>query len=112
MSKNPDEILSKEDLEWERAYFSVIAELKRENFSRYENLAIRLSAGGEEILNLPTGVYKVSVDANGCAYSYRPADSNEFQRLGWTKLSQISSERVSDITDVLAECEARAKINV
>jgi hypothetical protein len=45
MSENPENFLSDEDLEWERSYFSLIADLKRNNLSRYEELAARLSDG-------------------------------------------------------------------
>lgn len=111
MSEYPDDFLAEEDLVWERSYFSLMTELKRKYSSRYEVLASRLSVGGEEILELPTGVYKISVDKNGCGYSCREADGKSFQRLGWVKLSENPSERISSITDALAECEARAQID-
>ena len=111
MSEYPDDFLTEEDLVWERSYFSLMTELKRKNSSRYEVLASRLSVGGEEILELPTGLYKISVDKNGCGYSCREADGKNFQRLGWVKLSQNPSERITAITDALAECEARAQID-
>jgi hypothetical protein len=112
MSENPDEILSAEDLAWERSFFSLIEELKNKNYSRYEVLANRLSAGGEEILELPTGVYKISVDLNGCGYSCQENDGLNFQRLGWMKLTENQAERITAITDALAECEARATIDI
>jgi hypothetical protein len=112
MRENPEEILSAEDLAWERSYFSLIEELKNKNYSRYEVLANRLSAGGEEILELPTGVYKISVDLKGCGYSSQEDDGPNFQRLGWTKLTENQEERISAITDTLAECEARATIDI
>lgn len=111
MIDNPDNFLSQEDLAWERSYFSLMADLKRNNLSRYEELAGRLSAGGEEILELPTGIYKISVDNNGCGYSCRESDGINFQRLGWMKLTENPDERIAAITDALAECEARAQID-
>ena len=111
MSEIPDNILSEEDLAWERTYFSLMMELKRRNSSRYEDLAGRLSVGGEEILELSTGTYKISVDNNGCAYSCREADGKNFQRLGWVKLTADPAERINAIKDALAECEARAQID-
>jgi hypothetical protein len=69
MSEIPDNFLSEEDLAWERTYFSLMMELKRRNSSRYAELAARLSVGGEEILELSTGTYKISVHNNGCGYS-------------------------------------------
>lgn len=112
MSENLDNFMSDADLAWERSYFSLMVDLKRKNLSRYEDLAVRLSAGGEEILELPTRTYKISVDRNGCGYSCREEVGMDFQRLGWTKLTQNPSERITAITDVLAECEARAQIDV
>jgi hypothetical protein len=38
-------------------------------------------------------------------------DGKEFQRLGWTRLTEISAERIASITETLAECEARAELN-
>jgi hypothetical protein len=111
MIDNPDNFLSQEDLAWERSYFSLMADLKRNNLSRYEKLAGRLSAGGEEILELPTGIYKISVDNNGCGYSCQESDGINFQRLGWMKLTENPDERIAAITDALAECEARAQID-
>ncbi len=111
MSENPDNFLNEEDFAWERSYFSLMADLKRNNLSRYEELAGRLSAGGEEILELTNGTYKISVDKNGCGYSCRESDGANFQRLGWTKLTENPEERISTITDALAECEARAQID-
>lgn len=111
MSEIQDDFLSEEDLAWERTYFSLMMELKRRNSSRYEDLAGRLSAGGEEILELSTGTYKISVDNNGCGYSCREADGKNFQRLGWVKLTEDPAERINAITDALAECEARAQID-
>ena len=111
MSENPDNFMNDADLAWERSYFSLMAELKRKNSSRYEDLASRLSVGGEEILELRTGVYKISVDRNGCGYSCREADGENFQRLGWVKLTEDLAERINAITDALAECEARAQID-
>jgi hypothetical protein len=63
------------------------------------------------ILRQVTGVYKISVDQNGCGYSCREADGKNFQRLGWTKLTENPAERITAITDALAECEARAQID-
>jgi len=111
MSDNPDNFLSQRDLDWERLYFSLMADLRRNNLSRYEELAVRLSAGGEELLELPNGTYKISVDKNGCGYSWRESDGINFQRLGWMKLTDDPTERVTAITDALAECEARAQID-
>jgi hypothetical protein len=110
MSENLDNFPSDEDLAWERTYFSLMEDLKRNNLSRYEDLAGRLSAGGEEILELPNGIYKFSVDKNGCGYSCRDSDGINFQRLGWIKLTENLEERISTITDALAECEARAQL--
>ena len=111
MSQNPEEFLSDKDIEWERTFFSLVKDLKTKNSSRYEELALRLSSGGEELLDLPSGIYKISVDKNGCGYSSRMPDGKDFQRLGWTKLPQNLEERISAITDTLAECEARAEID-
>lgn len=111
MSENPNNFLNEEDLAWERSYYSLIEDLKRKNFSRYEELAGRLSTGGEEILELTNGTYKISVDKNGCGYSCRVSSGVNFQRLGWTKLTDNPEERISSITDTLAECEARAQID-
>jgi len=111
MSEIPDDFLSEADFAWERTYFSLMMELKRRNSSWYEDLAGRLSAGGEEILELSTGTYKISVDNNGCGYSCREADGKNFQRLGWVKLTEDPAERINAITDALAECEARAQID-
>ena len=111
MSENPEEFLSDKDIEWERTFFSLVKDLKTKNSSRYEELALRLSSGGEELLDLPSGIYKISVDKNGCGYSSRMPDGKNFQRLGWTKLPQNLEERISAITDPLAECEARAEID-
>ena len=69
MSENPEEFLSDKDIEWGRTFFSLVKDLKTKNSSRYEELALRLSPGGEEILDLPNGIYKISVDKNGCGYS-------------------------------------------
>lgn len=63
------------------------------------------------ILRQVTGVYKISVDQNGCGYSCREADGKNFQRLGWAKLTENPAERITAITDALAECEARAQID-
>lgn len=111
MTESPDDFLSEVDLAWERSYFSLMAELRKNNLSRYEVVANRLSSGGEEILELPTGTYKISVDNNGCGYSRRESDGMNFQRLGWIKLTQNPAERITSITDALAECEARAQID-
>jgi len=111
MAENSENILSQQDLAWEGSYFSLMADLKRINLSRYEELAVRLSAGGEELLELPNGTYKISVDKNGCGYSCRETDGINFQRLGWMKLTENLAERITAITDALAECEARAQID-
>ena len=111
MTENSENFLSQQDFAWERSYFSLMADLRRNNLSRYEELAVRLSAGGEEILELPNGIYKISVDKNGCGYSCRESDGINFQRLGWVKLTEDPAERINAITDALAECEARAQID-
>lgn len=111
MSEDRDNFISDEDLAWERFYFSLMEELKRKNSSRYEELANRLSPGGEEIFELPNGTYKISVSENGCGYSCREKDGVNFQRLGWTKLTLDPAERIAAIADTLAECEARAQID-
>jgi len=110
MDENPENFLSEEDLAWESSYFSLMADLKRNNSSRYEELAARLSLGGEEILELPNGTYKISVDLNGCGYSCLEPNGLTFQRIGWTKLTEVIAERITAITDALAECEARSQI--
>ena len=111
MSQVPEERPRNIEDPVERAYFELIKILKEKNVSRYEELATRLSAGGEEFLNLSDGRYKISVDKNGCAYSFLMEGGKEFQRLGWTKLTEISAERIASITETLAECEARAELN-
>lgn len=111
MSQAPEERPKNMKEPLERTYFELIKDLKEKNISRYEELATRLSAGGEEFLNMPDGRYKISVDKNGCAYSFLMEDGKEFQRLGWTRLTDISTERIASITETLAECEARAALN-
>ena len=112
MSKYQDRFLGGEDIEWERNYFGLMNELKLKNASKYEELAMRLIDGGEELLESDGATYKISVDENGCGYSYRAPEELEFQRISWSQLSQKSEERIDCITNTLAECEARAELKV
>lgn len=111
MSETPEELHRDVEVSLEKKYFELIRDLKEKNISNYEELACRLSPGGEEILHLRDGVYKISVDQNGCAYSFFMEDGQVFQRLGWTRLTDISTERIASITETLVECEARAELN-
>lgn len=111
MNGDPDNVSKIEDAAWEDDYFSLLAELKIRNSSRYELIANQLMAGGEELLELSTRTYKISVDENGCAYSCREIDGTNFQRLGWAMLTLNPAERITAIADMLAECEARAQID-
>jgi hypothetical protein len=112
MSEYQDRFLDDKDIEWEHKYFGLMNELKEKNASRYEDLAMRLMNGGEEFLNSHGATYKISVDKNGCGYSYRAPEEIEFQRISWSQLSQKREERIDCITNILAECEARAELKV
>jgi hypothetical protein len=112
MSRYQDRFLGSEDIEWERNYFGLMNELKLKNASKYEELAMRLIDGGEELLESNGATYKIFVDENGCGYSYRAPEELEFQRISWSQLSQKSEERIDCIINALAECDARAELKV
>lgn len=111
MSKDQDNFLTDEDIEWEKRYFNLIAELSKQNDSRYEVLANNLIDGGQELLEVKGEVFKISVDKKGCSWGCSEDNGATFQELGWVKLSRKKDARILIIKDAIARCEARAIIN-